>query len=198
VDDVGWSLLWIFLLCVTALYFSLSNLALKAFSRVKLYEVFRSANKEHIADTLAENTEKYIITCSFFRILTNVGIVFLLIRFFDDLLPAILLSMLVFEIFSLAIPFAWAQHTGEKILLKTYPALSLLAGIASPILVLFRFHDRLVRRLAGITESTPDQEQEEKQEEIMSIVEQGRMEGVVDEEEAEMIENVLELSATTA
>jgi magnesium and cobalt exporter, CNNM family len=198
VDDVGWSLLWIFLLCVTALYFSLSNLALRAFSRVKLYEIFRSANKEHIADTLLENTDKYIIACSFFRILANVSIVFLLIRFFDNLLPAILLSILIFEIFSLAVPLAWAQHTGEKILLKTYPILNLFASIASPVLVLFRFHDRLVRRLAGITESTPDQEQEEKQEEIMSVVEQGRMEGIVDEEEAEMIENVLELSDTTA
>ena len=144
-DDAGWSLLWIFLLCVTALYFSLSNLALRAFSRVKLYEIFRSANKEHIADILVENTEKYIITCSFFRILANVGIVFLLIRLFDDLLPAILLSILIFEIFSLAVPLAWAQHTGEKILLKTYPVLNLFAGIASPVLVLFKFHDRLVR-----------------------------------------------------
>ena len=197
-DDVGWPLLWIFLLCVTALYFSLSNLALRAFSRVKLYEIFRLANKEHVADVLVENTEKYIITCSFFRILANVSIVFLLIRFFNNLLPAILLSILIFEIFSLAVPLAWAQHTGEKILLKTYHILNLFTSIASPVLVLFRFHDRLVRRLAGITESTPDQEQEEKQEEIMSIVEQGRMEGVVDEEEAEMIENVLELGDTTA
>jgi CBS domain containing-hemolysin-like protein len=63
---------------------------------------------------------------------------------------------------------------------------------------LFGLHDRLVRRLAGVTEATPDQEQEEKQEEILSLVEQGRMEGVVDAEEMEMIENVLELSETTA
>jgi len=38
--------------------------------------------------------------------------------------------------------------------------------------------------------------QEEKQEEFLSVVEQGKMEGVVDEEEQEMIENVLELDET--
>jgi putative hemolysin len=52
--------------------------------------------------------------------------------------------------------------------------------------------------MAGVHDAPPDQAQEEKQEELLSVFEQGKIEGVVDEEEMEMIENVLELSDTTA
>jgi CBS domain containing-hemolysin-like protein len=61
-----------------------------------------------------------------------------------------------------------------------------------------RAWDGLVRRLAGVAQTSPNQEQEEKQEEFLNGLEQRRIEGVVDEEEQEMIENVLELSETTA
>jgi len=55
-------------------------------------------------------------------------------------------------------------------------------------------YDSLTRRLAGVAQTTPDQQQEE----LLSVVEQRKMEGVVDAEEMEMIENVLELADTTA
>jgi CBS domain containing-hemolysin-like protein len=55
-----------------------------------------------------------------------------------------------------------------------------------------------MRRLLGVVETTPEERQEEKQEEFLTELEQHRMEGAVDEEEQEMIENVLELSETTA
>ena len=42
-----------------------------------------------------------------------------------------------------------------------------------------------------------DDAQEEKEEEFLNVVEQGKMEGVVDEEEQQMIKSVLELSETT-
>lgn len=197
-EDVGYSLIWICLLAVAGLFFSLNNLSLRSFSRVKLYEAFKAANKEPQVERFLEDIEKYVITCSFFRILANLSIVYFLVTTLTNIMAAVMLAFAIFVLFSLTIPLAWAEHTGEKILSKTHPVLKALAFIISPILVLFDLHDRLVRRLAGITESTPDQEQEERQEEIMSAVEQGMIEGVVDEEEAEMIENVLELSDTTA
>jgi CBS domain containing-hemolysin-like protein len=55
-----------------------------------------------------------------------------------------------------------------------------------------------VRRLAGVQEADPEQAQDQRQEEILNFVEQGRIEGVVDEEEMDMIESVLSLDETTA
>jgi putative hemolysin len=49
-----------------------------------------------------------------------------------------------------------------------------------------------------VAKTTPEEQQEEKQEEFLTDLEQHRIEGVVDKEEQEMIESVLELDETTA
>jgi CBS domain containing-hemolysin-like protein len=106
--------------------------------------------------------------------------------------------MAIFSIFSLAIPQAWAKYAGEKILCRTYKLLMGFAIAAAPVLYIFRLYDGFVRRLAGVAETTPQEQQEEKQEEFLTGLERRRTEGVLDEEEQEMIENVLELSSSTA
>jgi CBS domain containing-hemolysin-like protein len=198
--EIGWLVLLICLLTGASLFFSLNNLALRTFSRVKLQEAFKAANKETLVDNFVENVEKLVLTCSLFTLLANIGILFALFALLAAkyYVLVFIIALLIFAVFTLAIPHSWAKHTGEKILPRTHRLLELSACIASPALFLFKVHDGLVRRLAGVTEVPPDQAQEEKQEEILSVVEQGKMEGVVDEEEMEMIENVLELSDTTA
>ena len=199
-NEVGWSILSICVLTAGSLFFSLNNLALRTFSRIRLQEAFRAGGKEDLLDDFIDNAEKFIFVCSFFRILANVGIILLLgkLLFAKSWVLVFVIALFIFEVFCLAIPHSWTKYTGEKILSRSHKLLVLFVFIAKPALCLFGLHDRLVRRLAGVTEATPDQEQEEKQEEILSLVEQGRMEGVVDAEEMEMIENVLELSETTA
>src|SRR5439155_11816461 len=55
--------------------------------------------------------------------------------------------------------------------------------------------DDLVRRAAG---ASKDPEPDEIEQEIMSVVEEGQKEGVVDIEEREMIESVIEFRDTQA
>jgi CBS domain containing-hemolysin-like protein len=117
---------------------------------------------------------------------------------FTNYLLAFIIATTIFVTFSLAIPHAWAKYAGEKILSRTYKSLIFFSFIVSPILYIFRLYDGFVRRLAGITESTPEEQHEEKQEEFITGLEQHRTEGVLDEEEQEMIENVLELTNSTA
>jgi len=200
VNEVGWSILSICVLTAGSLFFSLNNLALRTFSRIRLQEAFKAGDKEDLLDDFIDNAEKFILVCSFFRILANVGIILLLGKLLlaKSWVLVFIIALFIFEVFCLAIPHSWTKYTGEKILSRSHKLLALFAYIAKPALCLFGLHDRLVRRLAGVTDATPDQEQEEKQEEILSLVEQGRMEGVVDEKEMEMIENVLELGETTA
>ena len=199
-DEVGWLVLLICLFTGLSLFFSLNNLALRTFSRLKLQEAFKTANKEALVDNFVENVEKLILTCSLFTLLANITILLVLFALLatKSYILVFIIALLIFTIFTLTIPHAWAKHTGEKILSRTHRLLELFAYIATPALFLFRIHDGLVRRLAGVTQMPPDQAQEEKQEEILSVVERGKMEGVVDAEEMEMIENVLELSDTTA
>lgn len=204
---LGLSLLICFLVGGTV-FFSINILALGIFSRVKLQEAFKTKNKKDFSDRLVENVEKLVLACSLYRFILNISILLLLVTIFialhqgslqfSDYLIIVIIAMVLFSVFGVAIPHACTKYASEKILSRTYKLLMFFAYIVWPILYTFQLYDRFVRRLVGISETTPEEEQEEKQEEFLTGLEQHRMEGVVDEEEQEMIENVLELSDTTA
>ena len=208
---IGWSVLLICLFAGGTLFFSVNVVALRIFSHVKLQEAFKAADKkenhEALASQLAENAEELILTCWLYRLILNMFILLLLVALVTTLrqsnsalnyVIAFLIAMAIFLTFSLAIPHAWAKYAGEKVLSRTYRLLLYLSMIASPFLYIFRLYDGFIRRLAGIAETTLQEQQEEKQEEFLTGLEQHRTEGVLDEEEQEMIENVLELSSSTA
>jgi len=215
VNYAGWAVLLICLLSGGTLFFSVNAVALRIFSHVKLQEAFKAVIKKEdskdLTERLVEKEEDLILTCSLYRLIFNMCILLLLVSVFVnrgepghrgspavDYLLAALVAFGIFSIFSLAIPHAWAKYAGEKILSRTYRLLILFAFITSPILYIFKLYDSFVRRLAGIAESTPEEQHEERQEEFLTGLEQHKTDGVLDEEEQEMIENVLELRSSTA
>ncbi len=186
-------------LTLISLFLSLNMLALHQYSVMKLQESFKTAGREERFEAFLKGTNRLTITCSFLRLLVNAGILLVLFRLMSEhYLLTLLAAFVVLELFAVIIPYSWAKHAGEYILPRTYWLLNALMQITRPFLYIADLHDRLVRRLAGIQNQKPEEAQEEKQEEILSFVEQGKLEGVVDEEEMEMIENVLELDETTA
>ena len=215
---MGFAGLAVLLICFLAggtLFFSVNAIALRTFSHVKLQEAFKAVNKkatpEELTEQLAEKAEELILTCFLYRLILNICILLLLVAVFTGhgtasdpvdsvagYLLTFIVAMAIFSIFSLAIPQAWAKYAGEKILSRTYKLVMGFAIAAAPVLYIFRLYDGFVRRLAGIAETTPEEQQEEKQEEFITGLEQHKTEGVLDEEEQEMIENVLELSNSTA
>jgi putative hemolysin len=208
VSYISWAVLLICLFTGASLFFSVNSIALRIFSHVKLQEAFKATSKEGLINSLIKDAEKLILTCSLYRLIFNMCILLLLVSIFARLNEskptigaytlAFVIAIAIFSLFSLAIPHAWAKYAGEKILSRTYRLLMLLALIISPILYVFRLYDGLVRRLAGVVQISPEEQQEEKQEEFLSGLERRRTEGVLDREEQKMIEHVLELSETTA
>ena len=196
------------LLAGGTLFFSVNAIALRTFSHAKLQQAFKTLRTENLTNALVENSEKLVLTCSLYRLILNMLILLLLLAVFaglrghsprfTDYILTFVIAATIFSVFGLAIPHAWAKYTGEKILSRTYKLLMLFAVAAWPVLYIFQLYDGLVRRLAGVAETTLEEQQEEKQEEFLTDLEKHKMEGVVDEEEQEMIENVLELSDTAA
>lgn len=184
--------------CLTglSLFFSLNTLALQNFSVLKLQERFKSAGREGQFDEFLKSADRLMFTCSFLRMLTNASILLTLVHLMrgHHYLLTFLAALVILEIFAVIIPHSWAKHAGEMILPRTFFLLKALMYLIRPFLATADLHDRLVRRLTG---SSPEPT-EEAEEEILGAVEQGKIEGVVDEEEMEMIENVLELDETTA
>ncbi len=211
----GWAVLLICLFAGGTLFFAVNGIALRTFSQVKLQEAFKAANKKadpkELTERLVEQSEELILTCSLYRLVFNMCIILLLVAVFTrpgeathklslttDYLFTFIVALLVFSICSLAVPHAWAKYSGEKILSRTYKLLMAFAFITSPFLYVFGLYDGFIRRLAGIADTTPEEQQEERQEEFLTGLEQHRTDGILDEEEQEMIENVLELSNSTA
>ena len=208
----GWALVALFFMIGGMLFFAVNTIALRSFSWAKLQDAFKNNNRnsvEKLSDALVQNAEKLILTCSLCRFFLNLAIVLLLVDLVlhlrksagpatVDYVVAAVAASLIFYLFGLAIPHAWAKYAGEKFISKTYRLLMVLAIAATPLLSSFKLYDALVRRLAGVPETTLKEQLLEKHEEFLTDLEQHRMEGAVDEEEQEMIENVLDLSDRTA
>ncbi len=194
----GWTILFICLLMGSSLFFSLNGFSLSMFSLVKLQEALKSRNKEALFDRFTGKRESLFLTCSLFAVITNVGAIVMFGTSFSQSASILffLAAVVIIEIFCVVIPYSWAKYTSDFILSRTCRSLLVLAYIAKPLLYMYRLHDSFVMRLAGVSQAVPDQD--ERQEELLSVVEQGIIEGVVDKEELEMIENVLELSDSAA
>ncbi len=206
---IGWVVLLICFLTGGTLFFSVNAIALRIFSRAKLQDAFKAINKESITNGFVKNAEKLVLACSLYRLITNCCILLLLLASvliarpgnppaISDYLVTFIIATAILLVFGLAIPHAWAKYAGEKILSRTYKPLMLLAKPVSPVLYVCKLSDGFVRRLAGVVETTPEEDREEKQQDFLTGLEQRRMEGVVDEEQQQMIENVLDLSDTSA
>jgi len=202
--------LLIVLICIMTcgtVFFSVNRIVLRVYSRVKLIEAFNVRGKEKLIDGLEKNRDKYILACDFYRLLLNLCIVILLTAAFTnmtsskittaDLAGVFVIALVLFCTFSLAIPESLSKYAGEKILASSYGLIVFFDFLCRPVSLALGLFDSLMRRLAGVTESTPEEQQGQKQEEFLNGLEQRKIEGVVDEEEQEMIENVLELSDTT-
>jgi len=199
--------LLIFFLTLGTLFFSANAIALRVFSRARLQEKLRKLGKKDCSEQIAKNAENLILTCSAYRLLFNLCILLFLISIFTGDIKKLIVSKylvafaaagVIFALFSLAIPHAWAKYSSEKILINSYRPLLLFTVLLRPVSFLWRFIDSVVKRLAGVAETTPDKLQEEKEEEFLTDLEQQRIAGVVDKEEQQMIERVLELDETTA
>ena len=207
--------LWLAVLAVCVLtafmlYFSLIVIALRTYSFAKLQEACKSvehkSNGEHLVDVIVDSVDRLAVTCSWCRLFVQMALLLLLMLLFNPAevssvqgyAGAFAVAISVFALFGMAIPHAWAKYAGEQVLCKSFRFLSGLSLVAGPIIRGQQLCDDIIRRLAGVAKSTPQEQHEEKHEEFLTELEQHRLEGAVDEEEQEMIENVLELSDSTA
>ena len=98
--------------------------------------------------------------------------------------------------FSVALPHALARHAGERDHRLVRAPLHALRVVMLPVTKLMHMVDELVLPAAGPTDPSPSPSKIEQ--EILSAVEEGEKEGVVDEQERQMIESVIEFRDTQA
>jgi CBS domain containing-hemolysin-like protein len=100
---------------------------------------------------------------------------------------------------SVMVPNALTRHSGDAIVGAFVRPLHALRVTLLPVTKLMHGIDSLVARGVGrASAEAPQRIEDEIEKEILSVVEEGEKEGVVDEEEREMIESVIQFHDTTA
>ncbi|MCK5114374.1 MAG: HlyC/CorC family transporter [Phycisphaerae bacterium] len=199
---------WI--VCVAAvgsLFFALSSFALRDFSRAKLEDIFtagKGSKGRKRLELLDSQLKPLQLTLSLCRSLGNLVLVGAMVMLFADthptsgkLISAIIWSGAIIAIFGVGIPHAWANYAGERIISGTFWILIAMRYLLFPVVFIMQAFDLPIRRLSGQPEES-DENGESAKQEILQAAADGAAEGLVDDDEVEMIESVIEFSETDA
>ena len=186
-----------------SLLFSALTYSLRDLSRVRLGEDLTRRGKSGYLEPTLDHLGDLIFVTAAVRLFSNIFILLLALHLLDDtgFRPAVryalaaLIAGVVSMICSVAIPHALARHAADSIVGSQVRFLHLLRTLMLPLTKLLRVIDDVVARATGSANGTESQHVEQQ---ILSAVEEGEKEGVVDEEEREMIESVIQFRDTTA
>lgn len=186
-----------------SLFFSTITYALRDLARARLADRLEALHKERWLEPTLDHRDELILATAVLRLVFNLllflGVVILTQALgwahWPHYLLSLLISLAIALPCSVALPHALAANMGETILALLIRTLHALRVVMRPITWLMHGLDGLVRSVAG---KRPEPEPEEIEQEILSVVEEGAEEGVVDPQEREMIESVIEFHDTTA
>jgi putative hemolysin len=183
------------------LVFSTLTYSLRDFLRPQLAELLKKRGKSSYFDPTVDHAEDLAFVTAVVRMALNL---FLLIGFLYlfstttmslgwQYLAATISCGLTALIVSVTIPHTLAKHAAEQIIALMVGPLHFLRMLFWPLVQLSHWADRVMLRARGTTE---EENNDNLEQEILSAVEAGEKEGVVDEQEREMIESVMEMAET--
>jgi len=193
------------LLAATAgsLIFSTLTYALRDLSRARLADYLQRHRRQHMLDPTTQHAGDLIFVTAVLRMLANTLIVLATVWICEITIHNLalrdgmifLIAAVVTFIFSVTLPHTLAKNIGDSFVGASAGVLLLVRKLLLPFTKLMHLIDRAVRTATG-AHKTPQPEVIEQ--EILSVVEEGEEQGVVDEQEREMIESVIEFRDTTA
>ncbi len=197
-----WLLLGILAASLLSLLFSTLTYSLRDYSRPKLADYLERHGKATWLDCTVERNSELIFTTALGRMIANLLILIFVLHTLVNLgwtpWPRYGMALLITGIISLfssvAIPHSLARHAAEATIGFFVKFLHAWRAILQPATRLMHAIDELVARATNATtnEDPGEKREEEIEQEIMSVVEEGEKEGIVGEQEREMIESVIE------
>lgn len=180
---------------------STASLSLRQMSRAKMTEVAERYGRTDRLENFYAHADELSLILSALRILATLAMVTVIIYMwhFEWERPGwyyggiYVTSSMVLLVFGVAIPDAWSRYAGEALLVTTMPFLHVVHIVLHPLAHFLGLFHGLVRRLAGAPPETKDNEAEQLEQEILSVVSEGEAQGFVDQEEKDMIESIIEL-----
>ncbi len=188
------------------LYVSTLTFSLRAHSRSRLSSHLSGNSQREWLDWLDRHETDLLVVTAFTRVGLSLGLLTCVAIWLADsdahqfksayVAEAILTTLGLLLVFAIAIPNALSRYVGELILAYNLRVLQGLRLILRPIAYVAQAVDFVVMRLLGKSRETEDEESQRLEQEILNAVSEGEAHGAVDEEQADMIESVVEMPDT--
>ncbi|MCA9280266.1 MAG: HlyC/CorC family transporter [Phycisphaeraceae bacterium] len=201
--------IWLAIVCVIAgSVLAMLQLSVREVVRSTLEARAQVRNKPHktkLIGKILDTTDEHSAALGLPRVLMNLFATILFVGWvwhmrgvaapgWTELLLGLLLSSFFVWVLGTVIPIAVAEHAAEVVVYSFSPLIRACAIVFWPLTHVSAILNEIVRRLAGRHEAD---EQELRDAEVLSVLEDGERDGAYDEDERDMIEAVLEFKATT-
>jgi CBS domain containing-hemolysin-like protein len=187
---------------IGSLWFSTLSYALRNLSRAKLTAYLEAVGKDHNFEPVANHAGDLIFITAIGRLFSNVTILVCVLRLLStadvnltiQYSLAVVITLTITLFCSIAIPNALAKYSGPQAIGFFAPVLIGLRIALLPVTYVMHGIDSAVRQITNTSdEPQPDQIEQE----ILSAVQEGEKEGVVDTAERQMFEAVIRFGDTT-
>ncbi|UCD30447.1 MAG: HlyC/CorC family transporter [Planctomycetota bacterium] len=195
-------------LLIIVVLFTTANMAIRHFSRARLSERLERRGKAELLGRLLDCQNDLLFVTALVRMGAILALVLLIAHFLgvssssesevtSKYVVIFLVSIVLIAVFGVAVPNAWARYNGDTFLAFALPTLLGIRFILYPLLAFYHLVDGLVRRLAGVPNNNEEEtEADQIEKEILDVVSEGEAAGAVHEEDADMIESVMEFRDT--
>jgi len=202
------SILVVLLAATVSLLFSSLTYSLRDYSRPKLADRLRELGMSDWYERTVDRTGDLIFVTAFGRLFANLFVFIGVLNATRVMMNAgqewtryaiaVVITSIITLFCSVAIPHALAEHVGEALVAHSARFLHGLRVTLRPVTKIMHMVDRAVCNLAGRPDDDDGSQREEQiEQEILSAVEEGEKEGVVDVQEREMIQSVIEFGDIT-
>ncbi len=194
--------LWIALVVLSLMIFlaAAANYSLRTRAIALVAEHLQRQGREEELSWLTRSREQLGHATAIVRTAASLGFVIVLLTIIEAYgqagwgrnLWAFVLGFLAFVVISVSVPSACAKYAAGAMISVTLPLLRAIHLITFPALRFYEWIDTIVRRLTGAPEQGAIELASRVEREIMSLVNEGEMQGAVDEHEKELIESAIE------
>ncbi|MEQ9408958.1 MAG: hemolysin family protein [Fuerstiella sp.] len=190
-------------------WLNLMIFSLQTFSRSRLEEICKQHQKIDRFGAILQNYQKWLLFCMLAQVFALIGLTWTAVRWswFDlflfpvdpdwqHVVPWILRLIAAVVLAGLwlgLLPWTVARVRGEAVLYRVWPVLSILGRLAAPVWQFTLQLDRIVHRLFGVPEPDSEQVASLLTEELLTVVDESRREGVIQQNASTMIHRVVDL-----
>lgn len=200
---IKWIPLLALLSLTAATYLSALSLALLDVSRSELQRRLEALGKEALADWLFDRLNPASLAVALLRTTARVAVTVCVIAWvmrlensatltWGSLLLAGGISAALMWLFTSVLAGAMARHSAVALVSTALPWMRIIHAALLPITKTVGFIDVVVRRLSGADQTGDD----EAEEDLLRSIEDTQQQGVLDEQAAQMLENVVEFRNT--